>query len=131
MGEVIADSVLNWFRQEENLQEISRLQESGLQFSLNQENVRMSDTLEGKTIVISGNFSISRDEMKAFIEAHGGKTSASVSGKTSYLLTGTKPGPEKVKKATELGVEIIDETQLREMTGEMPATAEEMEPTLF
>ena len=131
VGEVIADSVLNWFRQEENLQEISRLQESGLQFSLNQENVRMSDTLEGKTIVISGNFSISRDEMKAFIEAHGGKTSASVSGKTSYLLTGTKPGPEKVKKATELGVEIIDETQLREMTGEMPATTEEMEPTLF
>ena len=131
VGEVIADSVLNWFRQEDNLQEISRLQESGLQFSLNQESMHLSDILEGKTLVISGNFSISRDEMKAFIEAHGGKTSASVSGKTSYLLTGSKPGPEKVKKATELGVEIIDETQLREMTGGMPGTAEEVEPTLF
>ena len=69
--------------------------------------------------------------MKAFIEAHGGNTSASVSGKTSYLLTGSKPGPEKVKKATELGVEIIDETQLRETTGGMPGTAAEVEPTLF
>ena len=60
--------------------------------------------------------------MKALIEAHGGKNSSSVSGKTSYLLAGSKPGPEKVKKATELAVEIIDEAALREMIGDSSAS---------
>ena len=53
--------------------------------------------------------------MKALITAHGGKNSGSVSGKTSYLLAGEKPGPEKIKKAESLGVEIIDEQKFREM----------------
>ena len=70
-----------------------------------------SSTLEGKTIVISGTFSISRDDMKALIEANGGKNGSSVSSKTSYLLAGDKPGPEKVKKAQDLGIEIIDEAK--------------------
>ena len=75
----------------------------------------MSDILSGKTIVISGNFSISRDDMKALITSHGGKNSGSVSGKTAYLLAGEKPGPEKIKKAESLGVEIISEEQFREI----------------
>jgi DNA ligase (NAD+) len=70
------------------------------------------------TIVISGNFSISRDEMKALIVAHGGKNSGSVSGRTSYLLAGEKAGPEKLKKAEALGVKIIDESGFRKLTGE-------------
>ena len=70
---------------------------------------RLSDSLDGKTIVISGNFSISRDEMKALIIAHGGKNSGSISGRTAFLLAGDKPGPEKIKKAESLGIEIIDE----------------------
>ncbi len=74
--------------------------------------------------MISGNFSISRDDMKALIEAHGGKNSGSVSGKTSYLLVGTKPGPEKVKKATDLGIEIIDEATLRQMIGSQSETGD-------
>ena len=53
--------------------------------------------------------------MKALIIAHGGKSSGSISGRTSYLLAGEKPGPEKIKKAESLGVEIIDEQKFREM----------------
>ena len=53
--------------------------------------------------------------MKALIEANGGKNGSSVSSKTSYLLAGEKPGPEKVKKAQDLGVEIIDEATFMEM----------------
>ncbi len=134
VGEVIADSVYAFFHKEENLREIARLQQAGLQCSLDAGGPRrLSDTLEGKTLVISGNFSISREDMKALIEAHGGKNSSAVSGKTSYLLCGSKPGPEKVKKATELGVEILDEAQFRSLIGEstVPPAGEEVEPTLF
>ena len=53
--------------------------------------------------------------MKALITSHGGKNSGSVSGKTAYLLAGEKPGPEKIKKAESLGVEIISEEQFREI----------------
>ena len=111
VGDVIADSVYNYFRNEANLLEIARLQNAGLQFALTAPAEKASDKLDGKSIVISGNFSISRDEMKALIEAHGGKNSGSVSGKTDYLLAGSKPGPEKIKKANDLGISIIDEEQ--------------------
>ena len=84
-----------------------------------------SNALEGKTIVISGNFSISRDEMKALIEANGGKNSSSVSSKTSWLLAGSKPGPEKLKKAAELGVSVISEADLRAM---LPDSASQEDP---
>ena len=122
VGEVIADSVLAYFQNQANLLEIARLQNAGLQFSLGEKAEKKSDLLEGKTIVISGNFSISRDDMKALIEAHSGKNGSSVSSKTTYLLVGTKPGPEKVKKAEELNIPIIDEAAFYEMI-EMPGQA--------
>ncbi|MBO4288816.1 MAG: NAD-dependent DNA ligase LigA, partial [Lachnospiraceae bacterium] len=122
VGDVIADSVLAYFKADENLLEISRLQNAGLQFSLGEKAEKQSDLLEGKTIVISGNFSISRDEMKALIEANGGKNGSSVSSKTACLLAGTTPGPENIKKAEELGIAIIDEAQFYEMI-EMPGQA--------
>ena len=75
----------------------------------------LSDVLSGKTIVISGNFSISRDEVKSLIELNGGKNSGSISKKTNFLLAGLKPGPEKIKKANELGVEIIGEDYFMKM----------------
>lgn len=139
VGEVIADSVLAYFESPSNLEEIARLKDAGLRFSMEQDdNLQLSDSLSGKTIVISGNFSISRDQMKAFIEAHGGKNSSSVSGKTDYLLAGTKPGPEKVKKARELGIEIIDEDTLRQMVASQTeegfspvGDVNPIEPTLF
>ena len=115
VGEVIARSIYEFFRDETNLETVARLRSAGLQFEMSEGPKRLSDALEGKTIVISGNFSISRDEMKALIAAHGGKNSSSVSGKTTYLLAGEKAGPEKLKKAESLGIKIISETDFYEM----------------
>ena len=115
IGQVIAESVYDFFREETNIDTIARLKAAGLKFEAEQSQQKMSDKLTGKTIVISGNFSVSRDDMKALITSHGGKNSGSVSGKTSYLLAGEKPGPEKIKKAESLGVEIINEQKFREM----------------
>ena len=115
IGQVIAESVYDFFREETNIDTIARLKAAGLKFEAEQSQQKLSDKLAGKTIVISGNFSVSRDDMKSLITSHGGKNSGSVSGKTSYLLAGEKPGPEKIKKAESLGVEIIDEQKFREM----------------
>ena len=117
VGEVIADSIWRFFRDPDNLQEVEALRAAGVKMGVNAPEQKISGALEGKTIVISGNFSISRDQMKVLIEAHGGKNSGSVSGKTDYLLAGTKPGPEKLKKAAELGISVIDENQFRELIG--------------
>jgi DNA ligase (NAD+) len=117
IGQVIAESVYDFFREETNIDTIARLKAAGLKFEAEQSQQKLSDKLAGKTIVISGNFSVSRDDMKTLITSHGGKNSGSVSGKTSYLLAGEKPGPEKIKKAESLGVEIIDEQKFREMIG--------------
>ena len=134
VGDVIARSVYFYFRDERHLSDIARLKDAGLRFSMEAERA-VSEALAGKTIVISGNFSISRDEMKKLIEANGGKNSSSVSGKTTFLLAGSKPGPEKIKKAEELGVRIISEEELMGMLLSA-GTAEhsgidEIEPTLF
>ena len=115
IGQVIAESVYDFFREDANIDTIVRLKAAGLKFEAETSQQKLSEKLAGKTIVISGNFSVSRDDMKALIAAHGGKNSGSVSGKTSYLLAGEKPGPEKIKKAESLGVEIIDEQKFREM----------------
>lgn len=115
VGDVVAQSICDYFNDETNIETISRLKAAGLKFGMDRKNEKISESLSGKTIVISGNFSISRDEIKALIASHGGKNSGSVSGKTSYLLAGEKPGPEKIKKAEALGVEIIDEETLYKM----------------
>ena len=132
VGQVIAESIHEYFQDPTNTETISRLKEHGLRFEMEEGPGKVSESLAGMTIVISGNFSISRDEMKALIVAHGGKNSGSISKKTTYLLAGEKPGPEKIKKAESLGVEIIDETRFMEM---LPTTEildqEDKEPTLF
>lgn len=115
IGQVIAESVYAYFREDANIDTIDRLKAAGLKFKIEEGQQKLSSSLEGKTIVISGNFSVSRDDIKALIAAHGGKNSGSVSGKTSYLLAGEKPGPEKIKKAESLGVKIIDEGTFRDL----------------
>lgn len=134
IGEVIADSIFNFFRNEKHILEIQRLKADGLKFSVDAPAENLSAALEGKTIVISGNFSISRDDMKKLIERHGGKNSSSISGKTSYLLAGTKPGPEKLKKAEELGIQIIDENTFRSLLPQGAVNEDDedyIEPDLF
>ena len=129
VGQVIAESIFEYFRDEANIETVARLKESGLKFEMEKGPEKVSVTLEGKTIVISGNFSISRDDMKALIVSHGGKNSGSISKKTTYLLAGEKPGPEKIKKAESLGVEIISEQKLMEILSIVTESKEE--PTLF
>ena len=132
VGQVIAESIYAYFKEEANLEIIGRLKAAGLKFEMDAPAQKLSATLEGKIIVISGNFSISRDDMKALIVAHGGKNSGSISGKTAYLLAGEKPGPEKIKKAETLGVSIISENDFRELIGEVkPEAIDEVEPSLF
>ena len=119
VGEVIAQSILDYFSKPENIRQIARLKEAGLNFEMagKTENPG-SNALAGKIIVISGNFSVSRDRMKAIIEENGGKNSGSVSGKTTWLLAGEKPGPEKIRKAQELGIKIITEEEFRKFLSE-------------
>ena len=125
IGDVIADSVVAFFANPAHVKEIERLRSAGLRLSGKGAAEALSDALAGKTIVFSGTFSVSRDDIKALIEANGGKNSGSVSSKTSFLLAGDNPGPEKVRKCEELGIGIIDEKTFREM---IPAAQPASEP---
>ncbi len=117
VGPQIAENVVAYFQDESNLETLMRLRQSGVQMaSTEAEPEALSDKLKGKTIVISGVFrQHSRDEYKAMIEAHGGKNSSSISRKTAFVLAGENMGPEKRKKAEELGIELIDEQRFLEM----------------
>ena len=118
IGEVIASSIFGFMHDPVQTEEIARLRAAGLQFSTEGAKAALSSALEGKTIVISGNFSISRDAMKELIAAHGGKAGSSVSGKTAFLLAGTKPGPEKLRQCEKLGIPVISEEDFRKMLPE-------------
>ena len=131
VGEVIAESIRQFFDNTANLDIVDRLKASGLQFEAAKAKEAVSATLAGMTIVISGNFSISRDAMKELIISHGGKNSGSISGKTTYLLAGEKAGPEKLKKAETLGVKIIDEDTFMSLIGHSVPDEDVQELTLF
>ncbi|MBO8471205.1 MAG: NAD-dependent DNA ligase LigA [Bacteroidetes bacterium] len=124
IGEVIADSVVAYFKDPKHMEMIGKLREAGLQFEMQAQEGPVSDILKGKTIVISGNFSISRDRMKKLIASHGGKNSTSISGKTSFLLAGEKPGPEKMKKAQSEGIPVISEEEFMRMVSAEGTEAE-------
>ena len=111
IGDRIAESVIRFFEDAENKNLIDRLIQHGLNFTA-QEREAQGIELEGKTIVISGVFEVhSRDELKALVEAHGGKIGSSVSAKTTYLLAGSGIGPSKLAKAETLGVPLLSETE--------------------
>ena len=124
IGEVIADSVVAYFKDPKHMEMIGKLREAGLQFEMQAQEGPVSDILKGKTIVISGNFSVSRDRMKKLIASHGGKNSTSISGKTSFLLAGEKPGPEKMKKAQSEGIPVISEEEFMRMVSAEGTEAE-------
>lgn len=118
IGERIAESIIAWFEKPEHQVLVAALSQAGLQLEKQGGNTKISDRLAGLTFVISGVFSkLSRDGAKDLIEAHGGKTSGSVSGKTDYLLAGEGMGPAKLQKAEALGVKILSEDALLEMIG--------------
>jgi DNA ligase (NAD+) len=116
VGPQIAENIVAYFRDERNLAIIERLRNAGLQFEGEAVEGPQSDKLAGMSIVISGTFSQhSRDEYKALIEAHGGKNVGSVSKKTSFILAGENMGPEKRKKAEDLGIPLKTEEEFLEM----------------
>ena len=117
IGERIAQSVVEFFQNERNLENIARLKSYGLQFELSADKLlNQTEILKGKTFVVSGVFeTVSRDELKKLIEDNGGKVGSSISSKTSFLVAGDKMGPSKRSKAESLGVPIISELDFLDM----------------
>ena len=117
VGPQIAENIVRYFEDIRNLEILERLRQAGLQFEGESlQPSAISHQLDGMSIVISGTFAHhSRDEYKAMIEAHGGKNVGSVSKKTSFILAGENMGPEKRKKAEELGIRLMTEDEFLEM----------------
>ena len=116
IGERIADSVIDFFRDPDHQDEIEQLKQAGLQFEIFQDEEPISNSLIGNSFVISGVFKgYSRDELKSLIKQHGGTVVSSISSKLNYLLAGDKMGPSKLAKAQSLGTKIISEKDFEEM----------------
>jgi DNA ligase (NAD+) len=115
VGERVASNLVSFFNQSYNLEIIMKLRQAGLQFETQAaENIK-SNHLLGKTIVVSGIFSISRDEIKQMIEEHGGKNVSGISKNTSFVLAGDKMGTEKRSKAEKLNIPVVSEKEFRKM----------------
>ena len=109
VGERIADSLLSYFSDQDNLDLIARLKDLGLQFEIKQSQ-KTSEKLSGLAFVVSGTFTnFSREELKKIIEENSGKVLSGVSSKTDYLICGENTGPQKKKQAEKLGVKMIEE----------------------
>ena len=118
VGPRIAATIESFFADADNRRMVERLRAAGVTMAVDSAIAAgpLSDTLAGKTFVISGVFARhSRDEYKAMIEAHGGKNVGSISKKTDYVLAGENMGPAKLEKAGKLGITIINEDQFLEM----------------
>ncbi len=112
IGDKIAQSLVEYFKEDKNRNCIARLAEYGVQLELGEENRPVSEKLKNKSIIISGTFNkYSRDEIKKLIEKNGGKNVSSISSKTDYLVAGDKIGPSKLEKAQKLNISIISEDQ--------------------
>lgn len=117
VGEITAKSIYEFFRQEQTIDLINKLKAAGVNTILLEEET-LDNRFEGKTFVLTGTLEkYTRDEASDIIEKFGGKTSSSVSKKTSYVLAGQEAG-SKLIKAQNLGVEIITEQQFEEMVKE-------------
>lgn len=117
IGEKIAQSIVQWFSVEANRVIVERLKTAGLTLSIDESALApVGDLFAGKTFVVSGVFThFSRDGIKQSIESNGGKISGSISKKTDYVVAGDKMGPEKKKKAEDLGVPVISEEEYLKM----------------
>lgn len=121
IGDRIAESILDWFSNQDNVQVLNRLRAAGLSFEIGEQAASVGNALEGKTLVVSGVFIRSRDEIKSLIEVNGGKVGSSISSKTDYLIRGDKMGPSKLKKAEGLGIPMITEEEFIGMLGTSPS----------
>jgi DNA ligase (NAD+) len=116
IGDKIAQSVVQFFENQENIRIIDRLKNYGVQLESGVEDILLSEKLKGKIFVVSGVFEIySRDELKKAIEDNGGKVGSSISSKTDFVIAGDNMGPSKLEKANQLKVAIISETDFKNM----------------
>jgi DNA ligase (NAD+) len=111
IGDRIAQSILDFSFNFENIQLINRLKAFGIKLEVSAESLEnQTDRLQGQIFVVSGVFhQMSRNELKKAIEDNGGKVSSSISKKTNFILAGDNMGPSKLLKAEDLGIEIISE----------------------
>ena len=118
IGEKIAESVVLYFQNNENIKLIDRLKSKGLCFEIAKESKAISSKLLGMSIVISGVFShFSRDELKKLVEQHGGKNVSSISKKTTFVLSGDNMGPSKLLKAEKFNIPILSEDEFIKKIG--------------
>ena len=114
IGEIIAESIYSFFKEEQTIDLVKRLKQAGVN-TKHLEDVQIDNRFEGKTFVLTGSLSkYSRDEASEIIEKFGGKTSSSVSKKTDYVLAGEEAG-SKLDKAQKLGVTVISEQEFDNM----------------
>lgn len=120
IGERIAQSVIEFFENQENRTIIERLKSFGVQFEIIEKfNPNATVKLSGKTFVVSGVFEkFSRDDLKKAIEDNGGKVGSSISAKTDFVVAGDNMGPAKLEKANQLGISIISEDDFIQMINE-------------
>lgn len=127
IGPIIAQSISDYFKNPDNIENIELLKECGLNFSCEKKDNSNEGLLIGKSIVISGVFEKhSRDEYKNMIESYGGKNSSSVSKNTSFVLAGADMGPSKKEKCQKLGIPIISENEFLKMIGETSSSEEKI-----
>lgn len=116
IGDKIAQSVIQFFDNQENRLIIERLKQFGVQLESDAESALISEKLKGKTFVVSGVFELySRDELKKAIEDNGGKVGSSISAKTDFVIAGDNMGPSKLEKANQLKIAIISELDFKVM----------------
>ena len=116
IGDKIAEQVVKFFVDQQNIMVINKLKTASIKLEIEDElGVERSNILEGKSFVVSGTFTINRDELKHLIEINGGRNIGSISKSLNYLIAGDKMGPEKLKKATTFNVPIITEEEFMKM----------------
>jgi len=114
IGSVIAKSLIDYFRDEDNLKLMSELKELGLNTEYTS-NIKKKDEFSNKTFVLTGKLELyTRNEAKALIESLGGKVSSSVSKKTTYVVAGSDAG-SKLTKAVKLGVKVLTEEEFKDL----------------
>ncbi|HSD13983.1 MAG TPA: NAD-dependent DNA ligase LigA [Flavobacterium sp.] len=120
IGEKIAQSLIEFFDNQDNIIIIERLKSYGIQLEVQLDaDAIVSDVLSGKTFVVSGVFEkFSRDDLKKAIEDNGGKVGSSISAKTHFVVAGDNMGPAKLEKANQLNIPIISEDDFIKMINE-------------
>jgi DNA ligase (NAD+) len=114
VGEVVGQSIHDFFREPHPLAVIEKLRKAGLRFEAEPKTAGAAPGFKNTTWVITGTLSQSRDEIAETIVSHGGKVSGSVSKKTSFVLAGEEAG-SKLEKAKKLGIRVVDEAEFRKM----------------